>query len=55
MNAFKETIGTQHYILGIVEVTKKEPDMVIAKVLKSFRTIQVGDHADAVQSPAFKN
>mgnify|MGYP003563239544 CR=1 FL=1 len=39
-----ETIGTQHYILGIVEVTKKEVDMVIAKVLKSFRTIRVDDH-----------
>ena len=38
-----ETIGTQHYILGIVEVTKKEPDMVIAKVLKSFRSIKVDD------------
>ena len=38
-----ETIGTQHYILGLVEVTKKEPDMVIAKVLKSFRPIQVDD------------
>jgi hypothetical protein len=39
----EETIGTQHYILGIVEVTKKEPDMVLAKVLKSFRTIRVND------------
>lgn len=38
-----ETIGTQHYILGIVEVTQKERDMVIAKVLKSFRTIRVDD------------
>lgn len=38
-----ETIGTQHYILGIVEVTEKEPDMVIAKVIKSFRTIKVDD------------
>lgn len=37
------TIGTQHFILGIVEVTKKEPDMVMAKVLKSFRTIKVDD------------
>jgi hypothetical protein len=36
-------IGTQHYILGIVEVTKKEPDMVLAKVLKSFRPIKVDD------------
>jgi hypothetical protein len=42
-NKSGETIGTQHYILGIVEVTKKEPDLVIAKVLKSFRSIQVGD------------
>ncbi|MBC2710393.1 MAG: LysM peptidoglycan-binding domain-containing protein [Desulfosarcina sp.] len=38
-----ETIGTQHYILGIVEVTKKEQDMVMAKVLKSFRPIRVDD------------
>jgi hypothetical protein len=38
-----ETIGTQHYILGIVEVTKKEANMVIAKVLKSFRPIRVDD------------
>lgn len=36
-------IGTQHYILGIAEVTKKEPDMVLAKVVKSFRTIKVDD------------
>lgn len=38
-----ETIGTQHYILGIVEVTKKEAEMVIARVLKSFRTIRAND------------
>lgn len=38
-----ETIGTQHYILGIVEVTKKEPDLAIARVHKSFRTINVDD------------
>jgi hypothetical protein len=38
-----ETIGTQHYILGIVEVTQKEPDVIIAKVLKSFRSISLGD------------
>ncbi len=39
----KETIGTQHYILGIVEVARKEQDMVIAKIIKSFRTIGVND------------
>jgi hypothetical protein len=38
-----EIIGTQHYILGIVEVTRKEPDMVLAKVLKSFRPIKKDD------------
>ena len=38
-----ETIGTQHYILGIVELTQKEPDMVLAKVVKSFRPIRVND------------
>jgi hypothetical protein len=38
-----DSIGTQHLILGIVEVTKKEPDMVIAEVLKSFRDIRVDD------------
>jgi len=38
-----ETIGTQHYILGIVEVTKKEPSMVLAEVVKSFRPIRVDD------------
>ncbi len=38
-----ETIGTQHVILGIVEVFKKEPDMLIAKVVKSFRDIRVDD------------
>ena len=39
----KETIGSQHYILGIVEVTQKEPDMVLAQVAKSFRSIKVDD------------
>jgi len=38
-----ETIGTQHLILGIVELTQKEPDMVLAKVVKSFHTIKVDD------------
>jgi hypothetical protein len=38
-----ETIGVQHYLLGILEVTRKEQDMVMAKVLKSFRPIKVDD------------
>jgi hypothetical protein len=38
-----ETIGVQHYILGILEVTEREPDLVIASILKSFRPIKVDD------------
>ncbi len=38
-----ETIGTQHYLLGVVEITAKQQDLAIAKVLKSFRAIEVGD------------
>lgn len=38
-----ETIGVQHYILGILEVTEEKPDMVIARILKSFRPIKVED------------
>jgi hypothetical protein len=38
-----ETIGTQHFILGIVELTQKKPEMVLAKVVKSFRPIMVND------------
>ena len=38
-----ETIGVQHYILGILEVTKKEQDLVTARILKSYRPIQVND------------
>ena len=38
-----ETIGVQHYILGILEVTEKEQDLVIARVLKSYRPMKVDD------------
>ena len=38
-----ETIGTQHYLLGLVEVVKREPDLAIAKVLKSYRPIREKD------------
>ncbi len=36
-------LGGQYYILGIVEVTQKEADFVIAKVVKSFRSLAVND------------
>ena len=38
-----ETIGVQHYILGVAEVTSKTSDVVTAKVLKSFHAIEVGN------------
>lgn len=42
----KETntlIGTQHYLTGIVEITKIEPNFALAKVIQSFRDIEAND------------
>jgi len=39
----KTLIGTQHYLTGVVEITKKEPDFVLARVVQSYRTIAVDD------------
>lgn len=39
----KERIGTQHLIVGLVEVVKRDPDLVTVNVLKSFRPINEGD------------
>ena len=39
----KAYIGTQHYLTGVVEITKKEPGFSIAKVVKSYRTININD------------
>jgi len=36
-------IGTQHYLTGIVEITKIEPDFAVARVVKSFRSIEIND------------
>jgi len=38
-----QTIGTQHYLLGVVEVTQNESDYAIAKVIEAFRAIEPGD------------
>jgi LysM repeat protein len=38
-----KTIGTQHYLLGLVEVTQNEPQYAIAKVIEAFRAIEAGD------------
>ncbi len=35
--------GTQHYLLGVVEITKSEADHAMAKVVQSFRAILIGD------------
>ncbi len=39
----EETIGTQHYLLGMVEVIQSEPRYAIAKVIEAFRAISIGD------------
>ena len=36
-------IGIQHYLTGIVEITKIEPKFAVARVVQSFRTIKVND------------
>jgi len=36
-------LGGQYYVMGIVEVIRKENDYVIAKVVKSFRSIALND------------
>ncbi len=42
-NKSRNKIGTQHYILGIVEIISKESSYSMAKVVKSFRTIKIND------------
>jgi hypothetical protein len=39
----KELIGTQHLLVGIVQVTERQPEYAIGKVLKSFRPILLSD------------
>jgi hypothetical protein len=38
-----EDIGLQHYIVGIVEITDQQPELSVAKVIQSFRSIEVND------------
>lgn len=38
-----EEIGLQHYIVGIVEITDQQPELAVATVIQSFRSIQVDD------------
>jgi hypothetical protein len=39
----KALIGTQHYLTGIVEITKIEPRFAVARVVQSYRTMEVGN------------
>ncbi|PQP33239.1 hypothetical protein C6A36_00255 [Desulfobacteraceae bacterium SEEP-SAG10] len=36
-------IGTQHYLTGVVEITKIDPRFAVARVVQSYRTIEVGN------------
>ncbi|MEJ2154714.1 MAG: LysM domain-containing protein [Desulfobacteraceae bacterium] len=38
-----QAIGTQHYLLGVVEVSQNEAGYGIAKVIEAFRAIEPGD------------
>lgn len=38
----QRTFGTQHYLLGVVEIVKSEPDYAIASVTESYRAIEAG-------------
>ena len=39
----KELIGTQHLLVGIVQVTQRQPEYALGKVLKSYRPIRLSD------------
>jgi len=36
-------IGVQHFLSGVIKVTSLETDFVVGQVVKSYRTIQIGD------------
>jgi LysM repeat protein len=39
----KELIGTQHLLCGVLEVVQREPQYAMARVVESYRPIEVGD------------
>lgn len=41
--ASRQVIGTQHLLCGIVEILQQEADYAIARVVKSYRSIKIGD------------
>lgn len=42
-NESKATIGIQHFLLGVAEVTEVTPDIAVAKIIKSYRPVQIED------------
>ena len=41
----KATIGTQHYLTGVAEITRQEDGYSLAEVVKSYREIEINDRA----------
>lgn len=39
----EDTIGTQHYLLGVLEVVQNEGQYAIGKIVKSYREIRIGN------------
>jgi hypothetical protein len=39
----KELVGTQHFLVGVVQVTERQPEYAIGKVVKSYRPILLSD------------
>lgn len=39
----RELVGTQHLLCGVLEIVQREPQYAVAKVLESYRPIEVGD------------
>lgn len=39
----ESTIGTQHYLVGVLEIVKNEGRFAIAKIIDSHRAIKIGD------------
>lgn len=42
-NQTRAYIGIQHFLLGVVEITQVTQDVIIGKVVKSFRAMAIGD------------
>lgn len=39
----KDSIGIQHYLTGILEITEQHPDFAVARIIQSFRSVAVND------------